>query len=70
MIFIHPNTALTNWDTFWNLMKPYALVIAPPTVQQDAAVVDPGFARGGGDANSPGGPTYNFAKISQKLHEI
>ena len=34
------------------------------------AVADPGFPRGGG-ANSPGGaPTYNFAKFSQKLHEI
>ena len=35
-----------------------------------SAVTDPGFPRGGG-ANSPGGaPTYDFAKISQKLHEI
>ena len=34
------------------------------------AVADPGFPRGGG-ANSPGGaPTYDFAKFSQKLHEI
>ena len=33
------------------------------------AVTDPGFHRGGG-ANSPGAPTYDFAKISQKLHEI
>ena len=34
------------------------------------AVADSGFPRGGG-ANSPGGaPTYDFAKISQKLHEI
>ena len=33
-------------------------------------VADPGFPRGGG-ANSPGGaPTYDFAEISQKLHEI
>ena len=33
-------------------------------------MADPGFPRGG-DANSPGGgPTYDFAKISQKLHEI
>ena len=33
-------------------------------------MVDPEFPWGGG-ANSPGGvPTYNFAKISQKLHEI
>ena len=33
-------------------------------------VADPGFPRGGG-ANSPGGvPTYDFAKISQKVHEI
>ena len=37
-----------------------------------SAVADLGFPRGRG-ANSPGGggaPTYNFAKISQKLHEI
>ena len=34
------------------------------------SVADPGFPRGGG-ANSPGGaPTYDFAKFSQKLHEI
>ena len=34
------------------------------------AVADPGLPRGGG-ANSPGGaPTYDFAKFSQKLHEI
>ena len=34
------------------------------------SVADPGFPRGGG-ANSPGGvPTYDFAKICQKLHEI
>ena len=34
------------------------------------AVADLGFPRGGG-ANSPGGaPTYEFAKFSQKLHEI
>ena len=32
-------------------------------------VVDPGFPQGGG-ANSQGAPTYDFAKISQKLHEI
>ena len=34
------------------------------------SVTDPGFPQGGG-ANSPGGaPTYDFAKFSQKLHEI
>ena len=35
-------------------------------------MADPGFPRGGG-ANSPGGggvETYDFAKFSQKLHEI
>ena len=34
-----------------------------------SAVADPGFPRGGG-ANSRGTPTYDFAKFSQKLHEI
>ena len=34
------------------------------------SVADPRFPQGGG-ANSPGGvPTYEFAKFSQKLHEI
>ena len=33
-------------------------------------MADPEFPRGGG-ANPPGGtPTYDFAKFSQKLHEI
>ena len=32
-------------------------------------VADPGFPRGG-SANSRGAPTYDFAKFSQKLHEI
>ena len=37
---------------------------------QYITVADPGFPRGGG-ANFPGGaPTYDFAKFSQKLHEI
>ena len=36
---------------------------------QTRAVADPGFPWGGG-ANSPGAPTYDFAKFSQKLHEI
>ena len=39
-------------------------------IQWGEAVADLGFPRGGG-ANSPGGtPTYDFAKISPKLHEI
>ena len=39
-------------------------------VREYIPVVDTGFPRGGG-ANSPGGaPTYDFAKFSQKLHEI
>ena len=33
------------------------------------AVADPGFPRGGG-ANSRGAPTFDFAKFSQKVHEI
>ena len=32
-------------------------------------MADPGFLLGGG-TNSPGAPTYDFAKFSQKLHEI
>ena len=38
----------------------------PPKV---SPVADPGFPRGGG-ANSRGAPTYDFAKFSEKLHEI
>ena len=33
------------------------------------AVADPGFSPDG-CANSPGGGTYDFAKFSQKMHEI
>ena len=41
-----------------------------PSETPNNPVADPGFPRGGG-ANSPGGaPTYDFAKFSQKLHEI
>ena len=32
-------------------------------------MADPGFPRGGG-AKPPGAPTCDFAKFSQKLHEI
>ena len=32
-------------------------------------VADPGFYRGGFNSQD-GAPTYDFAKISQKLHEI
>ena len=36
----------------------------------ETPVADLGYPRGGG-ANSQGGaPTHDFAKISQKLHEI
>ena len=50
--------------TIWELPPP----LSSRTVT--LAVADPGFLRGGG-ANSPGGaPTYDFAKISQKLHKI
>ena len=43
----------------------------PATKIIQKTVADPGFPRGGG-ANSPEGgqPTYDFAKFSQKLHEI
>ena len=33
------------------------------------SLADPGFPRGGG-RNSPGAPTYDFVKFSQKLHEF
>ena len=36
-------------------------------------VADPGFPQGGGTNSAGGGllaPTYDFAKFSQKLHEI
>ena len=33
-------------------------------------MADPGFLRGWGRQLPRGAPTYNFAKISQKLHEI
>ena len=33
-------------------------------------VADPGFPQGGGANSRGGGPTYNFAKFSQKLHGI
>ena len=39
--------------------------------QVASSVVDPGFPRGGGaDSGGGGAPTYDFAKFSQKLHEI
>ena len=48
--------------SIWSLLCNY--------LYREQAVADPGFPRGGG-ANSPGGaPTYDFAKFSQKLHEI
>ena len=33
-------------------------------------MADPGFPRGGGANSGGGAPTYDFAKFSQKLHEI
>ena len=33
-------------------------------------MADPGFPRGEGANSSVGVPAYDFAKISQKLHEI
>ena len=48
-------------ETFLEKVK---FFLRPPTV------ADPGFPQGGG-ANSRGeAPTYDFAKISTKLHEI
>ena len=48
---------------------PYNLIVnlvkLPNKDSADLAVADPGFPREGG-----GAPTYDFAKISQKLHEI
>ena len=48
-----------------------ALSAVQSSTQGQYSVADPGFPRGGG-ANYPGGgaPTYDFAKFSQKLHEI
>ena len=44
--------------------------VVGPEFNRTMPVADPGFPRGGG-ANYPGGaPTYDFAKIFQKLHEI
>ena len=37
---------------------------------ESVAVADPGFPRGGGTNSPVGAPTYDFAKFSQKLHEI
>ena len=34
------------------------------------AGADPGFPVGGGADSLGGGPTYDFVKLSQKLHEI
>ena len=47
------------------------LVALLQAISMYKTVADPGFPRGRG-ANSPGGgaPTYDFAKFSQKLHEI
>ena len=46
------------------------LLIFEFLLEPSTPVADPGFPQGGG-ANSPGGaPTYDFAKFSQKLHEI
>ena len=33
-------------------------------------MADPGFPRGGGANSTEGALTYDFAKFSQKLHEI
>ena len=47
-----------------------ALFIYSVVICSHLSLADPGFSRGGG-ANSPGGaPTYDFAKFSQKLHDI
>ena len=64
---------------FWLTVKFSAIIISHQVLKRFIlvlslcwiiSVADPGFPRGGG-ANSPGGtPTYDFAKCSQKLHEI
>ena len=47
----------------------YAATRLDPVIMY-ISVTDPGFSRGGG-ANTRGqAPTYDFAKFSQKLHEI
>ena len=57
---------LTGNGALYTMLKYIWLIATPSTT-----VADPGFPRGGG-ANSLGGgaPTYDFAKISHKLHEI
>ena len=40
------------------------------TITKTTAVADPGFPPGGGTNYPEGAPTYDFAKFSQKLHEI
>ena len=49
----------------------FRLVNYVADAEGNATVADPGFPRGGG-VNSRGGgaPTYDFAKISPKLHGI
>ena len=48
----------------------YAIQTRSQNGRMRITVADPGFPLGGG-ANSPrAAPTYDFAKISKKLHEI
>ena len=57
---------------FHKLVAKLYIKITSKRIVCTIAVADPGFPRAGG-ANSPGGrgaPTYDFAKISQNLHEI
>ena len=52
------------------LKPPSSIITEGQTIKVLFSVADPGFPRGGG-ANPPEeAPIYDFARVSQKLHEI
>ena len=52
------------------LSQPMALFPWEKFKCEKLSVVDAGFPRGWGANPLGGGPTYDFAKFSQKMHEI
>ena len=57
-----------NFQVKW-CFRPFLETSSP--LKGAIAVADPGFPRGGGrQPIGEGTPTYDIAKISQKLHEI